>query len=80
MSEFKEEVRDVDVLVIGAGPSGTVAASILKNSGLDVYGGKASVSMICYWRELAAPVHGKFGPCGFVGNHQGRRFSTEIWS
>ena len=36
MSEFKEEVRDVDVLVIGAGPSGTVAASILKNSGLDV--------------------------------------------
>ncbi len=36
MSEFKEEVREVDVLVIGAGPSGTVAASILKNSGLDV--------------------------------------------
>lgn len=36
MLELKEEVREVDVLVIGAGPSGTVAASILKNSGLDV--------------------------------------------
>lgn len=36
MLELKEEVRKVDVLVIGAGPSGTVAASILKNHGLDV--------------------------------------------
>ena len=36
MLELKEEVREVDVLVIGAGPSGTVAASILKNNGLDV--------------------------------------------
>src|SRR6476659_3202342 len=33
MQDIKKEV---DVLVIGAGPSGTIAASILKKNGLDV--------------------------------------------
>ena len=32
----QEIKKDVDVLVIGAGPSGTIAASILKKNGLDV--------------------------------------------
>lgn len=36
MVGIKEAVQKVDVLVIGAGPSGTVAASILKNNGFNV--------------------------------------------
>ncbi|MFN6946519.1 MAG: NAD(P)/FAD-dependent oxidoreductase [Cytophagaceae bacterium] len=31
-----ESIQEVDVLVIGAGPAGTIAASIIKNSGFDV--------------------------------------------
>lgn len=36
MEQIREEVVKVDVLVIGAGPSGTVAASTLKNNGFEV--------------------------------------------
>jgi len=36
MSQEENNRIKVDVLIIGAGPSGTVAASILKNNGIDV--------------------------------------------
>ena len=59
------KTEQVDVLVIGAGPSGTVAASIINKAGFKVkIVEKDEISPFCNWRKSIAPLHGSIGGSG----------------
>ncbi len=62
-------MQQTDVLIIGAGPSGSSAAALLRQKGYQVTViEKQYFPAVFHWRIFIAAVYGVFGRSGFVGD------------